>query len=248
VKLEPISAAPREPVERPLMRQSWLDLTFLHWRYEPAAVRALVPRELELDLYDGAAWVGLVPFRIAGLTHPRAPEISWLSNFPETNVRTYVFDHSGRRGVWFFSLDAARWPAVLGARSAYALPYYWARMRVECAGESVRYESERLVGPGARSDIEVQIGAPIAEPSDLELFLTARFRLYARRRGSLLRADIELSPWPLQQAHAVRLEQSLVQAAGLPDPVGPPLVHFSRRVDVMVGRGLPLIHERVEIE
>jgi len=216
------------------MRQSWLDLTFLHWRYEPAIVRPFVPSNLELDLYDGAAWVGLVPFRIVGLTHPRTPEIPWLSNFPETNVRTYVFDHKGRRGVWFFSLDAARWPAVLGARAAYALPYYWARMRVDAASGSVHYRSERLAGPAARSNIQVQIGPSVAQPSELEVFLTARFRLYAQRRRRLLRADIEHAPWPLQRANVVRREESLIQAAGLPSSAGAPLAHYSSQVDVLV--------------
>jgi len=101
------------------MRQSWLDLTFLHWPYEPATVRSLVPAGLTLDLHDGAAWIGLVPFLITGLTLPGAPAMPWLSRFPETNVRTYVIDGEGKRGVWFFSLDAARWAAVLGARLAY---------------------------------------------------------------------------------------------------------------------------------
>ena len=81
-----------------VMRQSWLDVAFLHWRYDPAIVRPLVPRGLELDLYDGAAWIGLVPFTIEGLTLPHAPAVPYLSNFPETNVRTYATDRTGGRG------------------------------------------------------------------------------------------------------------------------------------------------------
>src|SRR5262249_23552411 len=105
------------------MRQSWIDLTFLHWRIDPQIVRPLVPGSLELDLCDGSAWIGLVPFYIIGLTLPHAPAVPWLSHFAETNVRTYVVDPNGRRGVWFFSLDAARLAAVAGARAAFALPY-----------------------------------------------------------------------------------------------------------------------------
>jgi uncharacterized protein YqjF (DUF2071 family) len=90
------------------MRQTWRDLTFLHWRYDPAVVRRLLPADLQLDLYEGAAWVGLVPFLITGLSGPGALTMPWLSEFPETNVRTYVMDRTGARGVWFFSLDAAR--------------------------------------------------------------------------------------------------------------------------------------------
>ncbi len=216
------------------MRQSWRELTFLHWPYEPSDVRSLVPPALELDLYDGAAWIGLVPFIVADLTLPRGPALPWASTFPETNVRTYVVDRHGRRGVWFFSLDAARLHAVVGARAAYALPYFWARMKVRREGNSVIYSSRRLLWPAARSDIVINTGDPIRDPTELEVFLTARFRLYATRFGMPLKADVEHPPWPLQRATVERLEQDLIQAAGLPPPAGEPLAHFSRNLDVMV--------------
>jgi uncharacterized protein YqjF (DUF2071 family) len=216
------------------MRQTWRDLTFLHWPYDPVLVRPLVPRQLALDLHDGAAWVGLVPFSITGLTLPQAPAVPWLSRFHETNVRTYVADAAGRRGVWFFSLDAARLAAVLGARAAYALPYFWARMRVETGVDTVHYTSRRIAGPPAAAEIEIRPGEPIPEPTPFEIFLTARFRLFAQRAGRILRADIEHPPWQLQRAAVISLREALVRAAGLPDPSGPPLTHFSRRVDVRV--------------
>jgi uncharacterized protein YqjF (DUF2071 family) len=238
--VERISPMPLEPVCRPVMRQSWLDLTFLHWRYPVDDVRQLVPRHLELDIYDGSAWVGLVPFRVAGLTLPRAPVIPWLSEFPETNVRTYVVDDTGRRGVWFFSLDAARLAAVVGARSAYGLPYYWSKMRVRCDGRSASYDSARRHGPTAASHVDIEIGDRLLAPDELEVFLTARFRLYARRAGRLLRADVEHPPWPLQRADVRRIDDTLIQAAGMPEPRGRPIVHFSHRVDVLVSRPIPI--------
>jgi uncharacterized protein YqjF (DUF2071 family) len=216
------------------MRQTWRDLTFLHWRYDPAVVRPLVPADLQLDLYEGAAWVGLVPFLITGLSWPGVPVLPWISEFPETNVRTYVMDRTGLRGVWFFSLDAARLPAVIGARATYALPYFWARMKVRSDGVTAHYTSARLAGPRAESDIRVEIGEVIL-PGELELFLTARYRLYARRSGRLWKADIEHDPWPLQRARVLELKENLVRAAGLPDPEGEPLALFSRTLDVTVG-------------
>jgi len=218
-----------------VMRQTWRDLTFLHWRYDPAVVRRLVPAELQLDLHDGAAWVGLVPFLITGLTYPHAPAMPWLSAFPETNVRTYVRDRQGAPGVWFFSLDAARLPAVIGARARYALPYFWARMRVVSNGASVHYTSRRLIGPRAQSDIRVEAGEPVEAASPLESFLTARLRLYAQRGGRLLHADIEHRPWPLRRARVLALKESLVRAAGLPAPASGPLTLFSRSLEVQVG-------------
>src|SRR3954447_22905888 len=104
--IEPISPLPLEPVRRPVMRQSWHNLTFLHWRYRAEDVRRVVPAGLDIDVYDGNAWGGLIPFNVIGRALPKAPAVPWLSNFPETNVRTYVVDPTGRRGIWFFSLDA----------------------------------------------------------------------------------------------------------------------------------------------
>jgi hypothetical protein len=230
---EPISIDPPVRLPRPVIRQSWLELTFLHWPFDPAAVRPLVPPELELDLWEGRAYVGLVPFILDDITLTKAPAIPWLSHFKETNVRTYVHDRAGNRGVWFFSLDAARLAAVIGARAAYALPYFWAKMQVEMAGDRVHYKSHRRHGPPAMSNIVVHPGAPIAEPNDLEVFLTARWRLFAHRGGHLLSAGVDHPRWPLQRASIERLDQTLVQAAGLPAPHGEPLAHFSPGTHVL---------------
>lgn len=222
--MEPITPRPPHRVI-PVMWQSWRGLTFLHWAYEPAVVRPLIPAGLELDLYDGAAWIGLVPFIV------KLPPF-WT--FPETNVRTYTIDRRGCRGTMFFSLDAARLLAVIGARIGYALPYYWSRMRVERLG-TVRYRSVRRHGPPAASEIEIEPGQPILEPSERDHFLTARFRLHTTRAGRIVEAPVEHPPWPLQAANVRRLEQTLVQAAGLPPPVGDPIAHFAGRVDVRIG-------------
>jgi uncharacterized protein YqjF (DUF2071 family) len=232
---EPLLPSAPIRLENPVMHQRWEDLTFLHWRYPVAALRPLVPATLALDTYDGMAWVGISPFKVTGLRLPHTPGLPWIASFPETNVRTYVVDAYGHRGVWFFSLDAARLAAVVGARLVYALPYYWANMRVNVDGACASYTSRRLHGNDARNESRVQIGPRIAQPSDLELFLTARFRLYAQRNGRLLQADIEHPPWPLQRATILSVEQTLIQAAGLPRTEAMPLAHFSRGVDVRVG-------------
>jgi uncharacterized protein len=129
-------------VRRPVMVQRWETLTFLHWRCETAEVQRLVPQGLTVEEADGSAWVGLVPFRMT-VAPPGLPTPPWLGRFAETNVRTYVRDRHGRSGVWFFSLDAARLPAVLTARTAYHLPYFWSRMSVTVTAERVTYSSQR---------------------------------------------------------------------------------------------------------
>jgi len=219
---------------KPIMRQSWRDLTFVHWPYEAKFVRPLIPRELELDLFDGMAWIGLVPFRIVDLTLPQSPAIPWLSHFCETNVRTYVRNRRGEAGVWFFSLDAARLAAVIGARAAYALPYFWAKMRLVRTAQRVSYWSSRRMNGPAECDLEIETGERIERHDARDIFLTKRMCLYAERGRKLLKADIEHPEWPLQRGRVLRLRESLVRATSLPDPAGEALVHFSGSIDVLV--------------
>lgn len=211
------------------MLQTWESVSFLHWRVDAAAVRALLPAGLELDLFDGEAWVSLVPFLIRNFRITGTPPIPWVSKFPETNVRTYVVDQRGERGVWFFSLDADRLLAVLGARAGFFLPYFWSRMRVE----GQHYVSER-VWPGptpASSNITIEPGGAI-DPNDLDVFLTARFRLYTTVARQLVYGQIEHRPWPLRKGRVQRLDETLVRAAGILRPLAEPLVHFAESVDV----------------
>ena len=210
------------------MRQTWRRLTFLHWRYEPAVVARLLPPDLELDAFDGAAYVGLIPFEIH--------DLRGIPHFPETNVRTYVIGPDGSRAVWFFSLDAARLLAVIGARVAYHLPYFWSKMHVRRENEVIRYTSRRKWPHSARhfTDIAIRPGAP-GETTERDHFFTARYRLYALNRGQLAYAQIEHDPWQLTRATVVKLEQNLIEAAGLPSPQGAPLVHYSAELHVKIG-------------
>jgi hypothetical protein len=218
------------------MLQSWEWLSFLHWPYEAAQIRALVPPQLELDTFDGAAWVGLTPFLLTHLRPPFLPALPWLGQFPETNVRTYVRAPDGQRGVYFFTLEAARLPAVVGARLAYRLPYRWARMNVEQDEGKVLYRSQRhrIFGAG-RSRVAVKPGGKLV-PGEFDHFLTARFRLFTVAANRLLTAEIEHPPWPLESAELLELQQNVIENSGVPRPNGTPVVHFSRRVDVRIGR------------
>jgi uncharacterized protein len=226
-------------VGRPVMRQRWERLTFLHWAYEPAVIQRLLPGGLRADLHDGQAWVGLVPFFMRVHT-PGGRGAVWVSDFCETNVRTYVRDRAGRPGIWFLSLDAARAGAVAVARASYGLPYFWSAMSLERSGWHVSYHCRRRVpGPrGTASDVRVRIGDPY-EPGELtarDHFLTARWRLFSVFAGRELSARAEHPPWPLYRAEALSVADGLIPAAGLPAPSGDPLVHYSPGVDVRIGR------------
>ena len=219
------------------MAHRWDDLTFLHWAYDPAVVQRLLPPGLTVEPYDGRAWVGLVPFHMT-VRAPGTPALPWLSRFPETNVRTYVTGPDGVSGVWFFSLDASRLPAVLAGRGL-GLRYCWSRMRLGRRGDVVRYRcTRRWPGPrGVRSDVEVEAGAAFApgELGELDHFLTARFRLWTVVAGRPVRLQAHHPPWALRRAAVRRLADGLVTATGLPAPPGEPLAHFADGVAVRIG-------------
>jgi uncharacterized protein YqjF (DUF2071 family) len=226
------------------MCQDWRILTFLHWRYPPEAVQELLPTGLEVDPFDGDAWVGLIPFEMDRVRVPGVPALPWLSEFPETNVRTYVRGPDGRTGIWFFSLDAGLLPAVLVGRLAFGLPYQWSTMSVRSRDGAVAYHSRRRrPGPeGACCDAQIELGDPVAgdEVGALDHFLTARFRLYSMFADRLVAADAEHPPWPLRRAWLGHLRQNLLQVAGLPVPRGEPLMQASDGVRVRIGRWHPV--------
>lgn len=217
------------------MYQRWRDLTFLHWRCDaPSEIDALarrLPPGLVLDRCDGSAWLGITPFLLDGLRPPGVPPVPWLSRFPECNVRTYVRGRDGAPGIWFFSLECARLPAVVAARSLYGLPYRWARMRVRRRRGEAAYWSERAP---ACLHVRAVIGRPV-EADPLLTFLTARFRLYAQLRGRLAYADIRHAPWPLASARVTDYSNTLAPSLGFALDGPPPLVHFSPGVHVRIG-------------
>ena len=78
-----------------------------------------------IDTFDGQAWIGLIPFEMRRVRLGPTPPVPYLGSFIEINVRTYVVDATGRRAVWFWSLDVPRSMIVGVARTAFALPYCW---------------------------------------------------------------------------------------------------------------------------
>ena len=226
-----------------VMRQTWHDLLFAHWRVEADALRRFVPRPFPLDVYEGEAWVGIVPFRMTNVAPRGVPAMPWLSAFPELNVRTYV-TVEGKPGVYFFSLDAANPVAVHVARRFARLPYFTATMRCEEHDGWIHYRSRRdprseLARFEARYRPTSVAQPPVA--GTLEYFLTERYRLYTiGPSGTTYSLDIHHPPWPLQTAEADIRVNTMADAAGLPPLVGAPRLHFSRRQDMVAWPLRPL--------
>jgi uncharacterized protein YqjF (DUF2071 family) len=216
------------------MAQSWHDLLFMHWPVAPVAIRPLVPERLELDLWDQQAWVAVVPFWMSGIRMRAAPAIPGLSCFPELNVRTYV-KCEGKPGVYFFSLDAASLPAVKAARTWYHLPYFHARMSSAIEGDAVSYSSRRMRGGAVfRGSYEPTTPVELRPKGTIENWLTERYCLYAEFQEEMYIGEIHHAPWPLQDASAEIEVNTMAVANGITLPDTAPLLHFARKIDVVI--------------
>lgn len=216
------------------MRQTWSSLLFAHWRVPGDFMRDLVPDQLEIDTFDGSAWIAVVPFLMTGIRFRYLPPIPPVHRTLELNVRTYV-RYGGRPGVYFFSLDAQSRIIVETARRWFHLPYHHAVMKMKRATYT-RYESTRA-----------QVGSPDAQfrsvyrptseparsmPGSLEYFLTERYCLYSiDAYGRVLVGEIDHKPWPLQRAEGEFERNTMTEHLGV-ELRGFPLLHYAKSIDV----------------
>ncbi|WP_243735227.1 YqjF family protein [Paenibacillus turpanensis] len=230
MKREPKMAAPW------LMQQTWHDLLFMHWPIPPEQLQSKLPKPLQLDVWDGLAWISVVPFRMSGIRLRGLPPIPFASAFPELNVRTYVYDEE-RPGVYFFSLDAAHSLAVWAARTFFHLAYVRADMR--CVEEEgwIQYESSRREGKALFVGKYRPVGeAFTAEQGSMEEWLSERYHLYTVWNGQVYRGDIAHPPWPLQQAEVLLETNTMIaDTLGVPQPAGEPMMNFARELTVNIG-------------
>jgi uncharacterized protein len=222
---------PRRPW---LLKMRWHDLAFLHWPVDAELLREHIPPGLELETFDGTAWLGVVPFRMSSVGPRFVPPIPGVHAFPELNLRTYV-TADDKPGVWFFSLDVTKRLAVWAARTFFHLPYFRARMQFERDGDGIRYASER--GPerfGFTGRYRPTGEVYLSQPGSLESWLTERYCLYAAdERGRIFRGDIHHAPWPLQHAEVEIERNTLAQQVGIAALEGEPLAHFAKDLDVI---------------
>jgi len=228
---------PEHRIGVPINAMHWRNLTFLHWPVEPARIEPMLSPGVRVDTFDGAAWVGITPFRMSYLGTP-APRVPLVPGFTEINVRTYVRGRDGDDGVWFFSLECSRLPVTALLR-LLGLPYQQSTTDQRRRGTELQYTSKRRSGQGWFG-ARVRVGSRIEVPTEFEDFLTGRWNAYSRAWGQLWRTPIEHEPWPLHRATAHCSPADLLAVNGLPSPAGEPITHFSPLVHVRVGPPRPV--------
>jgi hypothetical protein len=226
------------PLGTPLLRQEWGDLLFMHWPVPVAVLQPYLPPRLQLDTYDGMAWLAVVPFRMSKVRTRFSPPVPGANEFLELNVRTYVH-LDGVPGVWFFSLDATNALAVWVARTVFNLPYLRADMDLKTSSTQLHdFSAQRTHAgaPAAHFRATWQVGPPLppAEPGSLAFFLTERYCLYTSNQAQtkLYQGRVAHAPWPLATAQVLHYESSLIESQGLPTPAGSPVVHAAGPVSV----------------
>lgn len=223
------------PQGQPLMNQTWGKLLFMHWRIDERELRPLIPQQLEIDTFDGTAWIGVIPFTMWNIRAlpPFMPAVPGFSSAHELNVRTYVH-YNGVPGVWFFSLDCNSPAAVMAARTFYHLPYYNAGIDLEQTGHTIDYALKRTDKPAAyfRGSWTIGETVPFSHPESLEFFLTERYCLYSQSSGNLYRARIFHQPWPLQQATLNAYDSTMIEALRVKAFEGEPVLQYAEEINV----------------
>lgn len=225
------------PDQRSVMRQNWAHLLFLHWKVEADLFQSWLPDGLEIDTFDGHAYLGIVPFfmnRVRPVFLPPVPGLSW---FLELNVRTYVHDGAGRSGVYFFSLDCNQAIAVGLARRFFHLPYQHAEMSSHRSGEAIHYSCQRRGQPVSANYVYEPIG-PSAESAigSLEFFLLERYLLFSETpSGKLKVGQVHHSPYLFQAVTLSKYDTAPLEWNGFDTPTEPPVsALYSQGVEVKV--------------
>lgn len=222
------------------MLQSWSQLLFVHWRYEPSDIQALLPPGLTVDTWDGSAWVAIVPFFMRNIRPTWFPAVPHISHFLELNVRTYAINEQGVPGVWFFSLAANRRLAVLLARKLFRLPYHFSRMsatQLKCGAIDYRCRRRSATPAQEHRYVYRPSGTPVKSAvGTLEFFLLERYVLFAQLAdGSLATGQVHHQPYPVQPATLEHCDASILALDGLDVPgTDPDSVLYSPGVNVEV--------------
>lgn len=221
-----------------IMYQAWKELLFIHWEIEPHEIKHLIPEGLELDTFNGKAWIAVVPFMMRDIKPRYTFPVPWISYFLELNVRTYV-KLNNKPGVYFLSLEASNPLAVRIARKLFYLPYMDAKMSIIKRNGYFEYYSKRTHKNEPEAELHLKY-KPISDiisyqHNSIEHWLTERYCLYsANEKGHIYIGEIHHKKWELQVAECEIITNTMTLAHGIKTPETKPLLHYSKNLEVVV--------------
>ncbi|WP_281252957.1 YqjF family protein [Oceanobacillus senegalensis] len=192
------------------MTQRWENLLFVHWSVSPEVMKSYLPTGLELDTYDGKAWISVVSFKVDKVRLRYLPRVPFVRSMFQVNVRTYV-KKNGERGVYFFSLETNKFLAVLGARMA-TLPFFRASIIMKKWKNFFYLRSIRNSMDQKRYKVQYNpIGDKrLLERDGLDFWLLERYILWTYKSNTLYRADIRHKSWKVRDVQVNIKHNSLL--------------------------------------
>nr|WP_269845156.1 DUF2071 domain-containing protein [Marinococcus halophilus] len=210
----------------------WRNALFAHWEKTPGEVARSLPEHMEVDTFQGRAYVGVVSFSMHDIRPSFFPKQTGL-HFPELNLRTYVCV-DGEPGIYFYNLDASSPLGVWIARRNFAIPYYQARFSIRHYQSWTYWNHHRRSG-NVRFRAKYRTTGeqlPAAEGS-LENWLAERYRFYTAKDRQIWYGDVVHKPWKLYRGEYAEEENGLLAAGGFNHSDGRPVhVMVSPGVDV----------------
>ena len=193
-----------------------------------------IPEGLELDLFEGKAYVGVIPFQMKNVRPRLLPAVPGISTFPEFNIRTYV-KKNGKAGVLFLTLEAQSRITCWHAPRAYGLPYRYAKCQLRFSNEKFVWKSKNVRdGSSLEGECKLTGKQRKAEKDTLEYFLFERYSLYTEHNEKLHMAYTLHEPWIFQDGEVTISDNSLTQSYELGiDVMNPQHVHASSGVYVL---------------
>ena len=169
---------------RPFLRAEWRWLVMLNYEVDPSTLAPLLPRGVELDLWEGRAIASMDGFRFLRTKVLGVP-IPWHTDFDEVNLRFYVRREVRgelRRGVVFVKEIVPKSAIARTARTLYGENYVTHKMRHRVEPEHGIFDYEwnahgRWNRISARTSGE---SAPLAPGSEAE-FTFEHYYGYTRR-------------------------------------------------------------------
>jgi len=207
--------------------QEWNNALFLHWAVPADILQKYLPGNLTLDTYEGTAYVSLVAFTMEKIRPRQLPAVSYISDFHEINLRTYI-DIGNKKGVYFISMEAGKSLSAFIARSMSGLPYEKALM----FRDDKRYTSKNAKRDFAL-DAVFEIKETVTTKTDLDRWLTERYSLYLDEKNSIYRYEVHHKEWEIKNVEVKTLD--LKYKIGDLDfsKLKPDLMHYSDGVKVL---------------
>lgn len=231
---------------RPFLSAEWRSLVMVNYAVDPAVLAPLVPRGVELDLWQREALVSMVGFRFLETRLLGVP-VPGHRDFEEVNLRFYVRRKVGdewRRGVTFIREIVPRRAIAATARLFYHEPYVAMPMRHRILRRSYRYEWQ---WQGRWNSLTAEVKgdpAPLATGS-AEEFIFEHYWGYTRQRdGGTIEYRVEHPRWEVWPVTTCGLDCGVatLYGAAFVEPLGaaprsafvavgsPVTVHWPRRV------------------